>query len=1057
MMTTIPIRFQLIAALFLCTLAHSTARAQPVGDPFGGAAIQIQNQSVPGASSRVRPGNVKVAPGNPGAPGAASTPDGQPAAAGQPTPPDGAAAAEAAAPLEAVKRTNEPPEPPNPDELKAKPDGEGLVQFQFRNQPWPEVVRWLASVSDLSLDWQELPGDYINLATQRPFTLEEASDMINRALLARGYTLLKHEGVLLVAKVEALNPALVPRVRAEELANLPPHSYVRTSFPLTWLIADEIHEEFASMISKNGKLTPLGSTNRLEGMDAASNLRDIYEILEMEQSAKALENLAREFVLEHARASSIKVQLEEFLGINRPGGGGGGGGSRDAMQQQMQMQMQQQMQQMQQQMQQAQQQAGGAKPSRRRGPQEVFLVANDRSNSVIVHASPDKMAIVASFIARVDVPNENAADFQRMNTRMKVFRLASLSPLELVNSLNSMDVLEPTTRLQVDETNNAIIAYASIADQYLIQSVVERLDGSERTFEVIQLRRLEAEAVAGSIKFLMGADEEDMSNNRRNSYSYYDYYGGYGGYGGSANKQKSSDKMRVGANVQDNQVLLWANPIEMEEVQNLLVKLGEVAPAGGRRSTTRVIDASRQPETFEYLQRLKEQWERVSPNPLAIPDASEFSRPNEEPRKTTPAEDSKPEPEPEPESGNQPPPNKAVPIGDGKLTYATPAAASVRKLDSTQPLNPTQPLNSQRLVSSPFAQATEPQQLEDNQLATPAPLVDQSQPPAAPPVEISIDSTGNLIIQSNDTDALDRLEEVMMANRPPQKPYDIFKVKYARASWVSLNLEEYFEKKDEESNRFFSFFFDGRPPKDKEESQLGKKPPLRFIYDNDTKSIVVQGASDDDRKTIKELIDLWDVPEPEDEEDKNRYTKLLRIKHSRADAIVNTIKEAYRDLLSATDKSVQPQQDGNEEEKRSGSGGGGIVQSGGGLNYAFKGKLSLGADTITNSILISAEGQALMDIICDMIEQLDNAARPEGNVEVYQLSSGVNGKSLERALRAILQSPSQQPPEAQQAQNGQPAPNGGEAQTAPNNGGQGRRGRGNGRGAPQAQAVFGGE
>lgn len=201
----------------------------------------------------------------------------------------------------------------------------------------------------------------------------------------------------------------------------------------------------------------------------------------------------------------------------------------------------------------------------------------------------------------------------------------------------------------------------------------------------------------------------------------------------------------------------------------------------------------------------------------------------------------------------------------------------------------------------------------------------------------------------------------------------------------------------------------------------------------------MQGASDDDRKTIKELIELWDVPEPDDKEDKNRYTKLLRIKHSRADAIVNTIKEAYRDLLSATDKSVQQQQGGDEEEKRSGGGGGGIVQSGGGLNYAFKGKLSLGADTITNSILISAEGQALMDIICDMIEQLDNAARPEGSVEVYQLAPEVSGKALERALRAMLQSPSQQRPEAQQAQ-AQPTPEAAQGAVAPNNAGQGRRG-----------------
>ncbi len=64
---------------------------------------------------------------------------------------------------------------------------------------------------------------------------------------------------------------------------------------------------------------------------------------------------------------------------------------------------------------------------------------------------------------------------------MKVFRLASLTPAELVSSLLAMDVLEPSTKLQVDEANSAIIVYASIADQYVIQSIIERLDGSQRS------------------------------------------------------------------------------------------------------------------------------------------------------------------------------------------------------------------------------------------------------------------------------------------------------------------------------------------------------------------------------------------------------------------------------------------------------------------------------------------------------------------------------------------------------------------------------------------------
>lgn len=608
------VRCTACASFFAMALLSSKVSAQQVVTTPDGQTMVIQNGASfsPGAVQRGRPAPNQATPSKPnGNPQPGKPGEKKPDAKKPGKPGDGEESGE----MKNVTRQSEPPAPPDPSELDVSLQ-DGMIEFQFRNQPWPDVLRWYASVSRLSLDWQELPGDYINLATQRPHTLEETGDMLNRALLMRGFTMLKQDEALLVSKVEAVNPSLVPRVKPSELANLPPHTFVRASFTLSFLLAEEVHEEFGSMLSKNGKLTPLMSTNRLEAMDAAANLRDINDILEQEQSTVALENLAREFVLEHARASSIKEQLEVFLGISS----GGGGASSSPMSSSSQARAMQQMQQkMQQQMQAAMKAKGGAATSKKRSD-DVYLVANDRSNSIIVHAQPNKMAVISAFIKRVDVRNGNAADYQRLQTRMKVFRLASLGPSQLVNSLTEMDVLEPATRLQVDEENNAIIAYASIADQYLIQQVIERLDGSERSFEVIQLRRLDAESVAGSIKFLMGADdEEDNNSSSRRSYYSYGYYNPYG-----SNSSKKEDKMRVGANVQDNQVLLWANAIEMEEVQNLLIKLGELPPEGGRPSTVRVIDASRQPETFEYLQRLKEEWERISPNSLEIPGESEF-------------------------------------------------------------------------------------------------------------------------------------------------------------------------------------------------------------------------------------------------------------------------------------------------------------------------------------------------------------------------------------------------------------------------------------------------
>ncbi len=206
----------------------------------------------------------------------------------------------------------------------------------------------------MSLDWQELPGDYLNLKSRQRYTVRETRDLINLHLLARGYTLLCNGEVLSVANIKKLDPSLVPRVTPEELDHRDPHEFVKVSFPLDWLMADVIIEELNPIKSPNGKLTPLKSTNRLEALDAVINLREIRALLSDVQSADNQQRLVREFVLQYARASEVLEQLQTLLGPDAkgegtpgmPGGPNQPGGENPQQQQAMMMaRMQQQQQQ----------------------------------------------------------------------------------------------------------------------------------------------------------------------------------------------------------------------------------------------------------------------------------------------------------------------------------------------------------------------------------------------------------------------------------------------------------------------------------------------------------------------------------------------------------------------------------------------------------------------------------------------------------------------------------------------------------------------------------------
>ncbi len=285
------------------------------------------------------------------------------------------------------------------------------------------------------------------------------------------------------------------------------------------------------------------------------------------------------------------------------------------------------------------------------------------------------------------------------------------------------------------------------------------------------------------------------------------------------------------------------------------------------------------------------------------------------------------------------------------------------------------------------------------------------------PIVIQLDQAGNLVLSSADTAALDQLENLMLQFAPPKRPYHVFKLQYASASWVKLNLEDYYkdgEEKDSKADNFFRWYWgDGEEEKEEEPAGLGKGTKLRFVDDMDTNTIVVNGADREQLQTIDELIRLWDVPPPVDRR-KTRFTKLVQIRYGKAQLIADTVKDAYRDLLSSNDKAFQQQAQGgqpagNEARQRTprnrDGNGSSLVDSssdlaGGSSDFTFRGKLSMGIDPLGNTLVVSAEGESLLELVCDMINQLDEASRPSGDVQVMRMSGNISSQSLESALRA---------------------------------------------------------
>ena len=863
-----------------------------------------------------------------------------------------------------ISRPTTPPAQPNPGELKVQLDPHGKVRFNFRGQPWLEVVTWLAEISQMSLDWQELPADFLNLTTQRTYTVDEARDLVNRHLLARGFTLLIDGEVLNVVNLKKLDPALVPRVEPAELLRRMPHEFVKVSFELDSLLAEATVEELKPMLSPFGKLTSLKSTNRVEAMDAVINLRSLYKVLGDEQSTDVHDRVVREFELEHAKATEVQQQLLKLLGVEEANASRGGREGRGISPEQMQQMMQQQMEMMRQQ-QEGGRSRGGSSSSQK---PEIYLVVNARRNSILAHAAPDKMALITQAVKMLDVPPEHAATLNGSLQRMQVYRLAALDPAVVAKLLEESGGLDPTTRVQVDERNRAIVVHGSLADQITIRAVIEKLDGSGRRFHVIPLRRLEADYVAGTIEFMMlGGGEEKQQSSRRGFFDFYDR--------GSRDRQDAgSDKLRIDADTENNRLLVWGNEIEIEEILSLLEKLGEVTERrqGGAATstgpTTRVLSVDPERDPREVLERIQRIWPQLSPNPLLLPELPS-RRPSKPTEERLPADSESEDREP----------------ADGKPVNKAPAKATAPSADKStlqdSPARPRQPI----IRAAQFTQQKEASADDADPAADEAP-----RPAAAPaPIRVGILPDGRLTLSSTDAEALDQLEQLLEEAAAPRKDYQVFHLKHARAYWVKMNIEEFFEEKDKDasSSRSRSFyFFDGPPPsKTEPRRRLSKRKQLKFVTDPDTNTLLVSGADTNQLRIISDLVELYDQPEPKDPK-LARVTQKYQVQWSKAESLADAVKDVFRDLLSANDKALSQTPDQKNRPAPS----------------SFKGKLSVGIDEISNTLLISTEGEELMESVLKMVRELDEAAKPSATIQVLKVEGSTTSQAVREALSEIL-------------------------------------------------------
>jgi hypothetical protein len=848
------------------------------------------------------------------------------------------------------------------------------------------VVQWLASVTGDSLDWLELPNGYLNLTTERSLSPDEARDLINRTLHARGYTLLLRNGLLSVFKFDKLDPSLIPRIDDElELYELQPHDFVKFAFQLPDdMEVDKAVEDFKQLLSPHAKVLPLVATSRVLVIDMVANLRYVSEVLNQERTAALKLDNIREFRLQHARADQVIELVYVALGM-------------DPNSQPTQMDMAIKQQEMQMLMQMQQQGKDVSKMMQKDSP-PVHLVFNRRRNSIIANAPTESMRIIAETIRLVDIPPPGTATAESQNPselvasdqmKFERYSLVSMDPESLKRVLEEIGNLHPFTDIDTVSGSKLLFVRATPEDHVTIQGMIDELDGSGRDFHAIRLRHKAAEVVAAGIYNLMvGEEEEDDSNNMPFYYSYR--------YGQQDDKKKN-EGFRISADVDSNSLWLWANATEMKAVNSFLEEIGEIRTNRVADQSVRTLDAFGTESTEALIERIRKAWS--GKNELNIVPA-ETSDEESNSAKDDADSDSDPNAVSEVDRSAM-----RQPVQTGFVQF-TPAAAT------------------ERLATTGDAQPD----TEASAAGEPA------------PINISVTEDGRLVISSADGAAVEQLEELVTELMPPPERFKRIPLKHISASEMSSIMKILFaeEMKDGDSEQILDWF--GRPREIEQKQQdfrLSRRATLMFDYDINSNSLIVVNATPRQMYDIEQAVEMYDLPTEYDESLMlKRRVELVRIKYSRASTIAAAVKDAYRDLLSQTDEAFQTNNGGEENGSRATTSSKRAVWSvihyggpGDGSPGAkktpqvptkFDGALSIGVDDVANVIIVSARDE-LFDSVRTLIAQLDEEARPQTTVAVHRLGNSMKSEELQSTLAQILGQPwvgNRPDPAAQQQQRG---------------------------------------
>lgn len=353
------------------------------------------------------------------------------------------------------------------------PPADVKLRFNFRYQPWKDVLDWLVQQAGFSLVMDSPPPGTFNYVDDREYTPSEAIDLLNSVLLTKGYVLVRRERMLMLFNVEdGIPPNFLETVKPEDLDSRGDYELVNCLFQLRKMTPEEAELEVKKLLGPQGSVVVLAKARQLLVTETAGKLKTIRRMID------AIENPAEGGLVRTFRINPSSI--DQVLSIVR---------------QMFEI------------------------PADQMATTDgsLRLAVDPTGSRLLVSGTPEMLDRFSELLQVLDPRASETGDLLESTPQLEVYPITSADPQMVLQVMQTLLGGMPDVRLAIDSKTGALVAWARPAQHATIRATLQQLQGEVGQMEVIPLRVVDPQLAVLAISKLFGTPTDGSSGSTSNA------------------------------------------------------------------------------------------------------------------------------------------------------------------------------------------------------------------------------------------------------------------------------------------------------------------------------------------------------------------------------------------------------------------------------------------------------------------------------------------------------------------------------------------------------------